>query len=101
MCNIPIYFCNIDIRHLQHASKIFETLEIDACDMQFQRNILRCLGEWILVDVWSSISAVVGCTRASSALNTANWVGGCEMCAGGLRSGYRKLHAGVLHPRPW
>jgi hypothetical protein len=27
MCNIPIYFCNIDIQHLQHTFKTIETLE--------------------------------------------------------------------------
>jgi hypothetical protein len=26
MCNIPIYFCNIDIQHLQHNSETLETL---------------------------------------------------------------------------
>jgi hypothetical protein len=25
MCNIPIYFCNIDIQRLQHISETFET----------------------------------------------------------------------------
>jgi hypothetical protein len=44
MCNIPIYFCNIDIKHLQHTSETFETLKIDACNMQFQRNISLLLG---------------------------------------------------------
>ena len=32
ICNIPIYFCNIRIKHLQHTS---ETLETDACNMHF------------------------------------------------------------------
>jgi hypothetical protein len=27
MCNISIYFCNIDIQHLQHTSKTSEILE--------------------------------------------------------------------------
>jgi hypothetical protein len=27
MCNIPIYFCNIDIQHMQHTSKTSETFE--------------------------------------------------------------------------
>jgi hypothetical protein len=27
ICNIPIYFCNIHIKHLQHNSKTFETDE--------------------------------------------------------------------------
>jgi hypothetical protein len=41
MNNIPIYFCNINMKHLQHT---FEMLEIDACNMQFQRNISLPLG---------------------------------------------------------
>jgi hypothetical protein len=41
MCNILIYFCNIDIKHLQRTYKI---LEIDTCIMQFQRNISLLLG---------------------------------------------------------
>ena len=28
MCNIPIYFCNIKMKHLQHLDETFETLEI-------------------------------------------------------------------------
>jgi hypothetical protein len=33
MCNIPIYFCNIDIQHLQHTP---ETSEMYYCNMHFQ-----------------------------------------------------------------
>ena len=36
ICNIPIYFCNTDIKHLQHTS---ETSETYVCNMRFQRNI--------------------------------------------------------------
>jgi hypothetical protein len=36
MCNIPIYFYNINIKHLQHTS---ETLKTDAYNIQFQYNI--------------------------------------------------------------
>jgi hypothetical protein len=32
MCNILIYFCNIDIQHLQHTS---ETLKTYSCNMRF------------------------------------------------------------------
>ena len=39
-CNIPIYFCNIDIKHMQYIS---ETLETYVCNMRFQRNY--CFGE--------------------------------------------------------
>jgi hypothetical protein len=44
MYNILIYFCNIDIKHLQHTSEIFETIETYACYMQFQHNISLLLG---------------------------------------------------------
>jgi hypothetical protein len=35
--NIPIYFCNIHIKHLQHTSETFETY---ACNMHFQQNLV-------------------------------------------------------------
>jgi hypothetical protein len=35
-CNIPIYFCNTDTKHLQYIS---ETPETYVCNMCFQRNI--------------------------------------------------------------
>jgi hypothetical protein len=38
--NISIYFCNVDIKHLQHTSKISETLEIYVCKILFQRKHL-------------------------------------------------------------
>jgi hypothetical protein len=34
MCNIPIYFCNIDIQHLQHTSEASGTLEIYSRNMR-------------------------------------------------------------------
>jgi hypothetical protein len=39
ICSISIYFCNIDVKHLQHTSKTSETLETYSCNMRFQRNI--------------------------------------------------------------
>jgi hypothetical protein len=44
MCNIPIYFCNIRIKHLQYTSETYEILETDACNMQFKRKHL--LAAW-------------------------------------------------------
>jgi len=38
-CNIPIYFCNIDIQPLQHISETSETLETYSCNMRFQQNL--------------------------------------------------------------
>jgi hypothetical protein len=39
ICNIPIYFCNIDKKHLQHTSETHETFEAYVWNMCFQRNI--------------------------------------------------------------
>jgi hypothetical protein len=35
MCNILIYFCNINIKHLQYTSETSKTLETYACNMCF------------------------------------------------------------------
>jgi hypothetical protein len=35
MYNISIYFCNIDIQHLQHTSKTSKILETYYCNMRF------------------------------------------------------------------
>jgi hypothetical protein len=63
--------------------------------MQFQRNISLLLGR---LDPRRHVE-FAGCTRATSALTTVNWVGGREMCVGGLRLGCRELHAGKIHTR--
>jgi hypothetical protein len=47
MCNILIYFCNIDIQHLQHTSKTSETLAICA----FSLACTCCLAKWRLIDM--------------------------------------------------
>jgi hypothetical protein len=44
ICNIPIYFCNIRVKHLQHTFKTFRTLEIYACNMRFQHSVTLLLG---------------------------------------------------------
>jgi hypothetical protein len=36
ICDIPIYFCNVYLKHLQHTFKTFETLTIYACNMRVQ-----------------------------------------------------------------
>ena len=33
ICNIPIYFCNIRMKGLQHISETSKTLETYACNM--------------------------------------------------------------------
>jgi hypothetical protein len=43
MCNIPIYFYNTNIKHLQHTFQTPETLETYVCNMRFQRNISMLL----------------------------------------------------------
>ena len=93
MCNIPFYFYNIDIKHLQNTSETFEICGFSATSP-------CCLGEWICVGMWSFISAVAGCTLVTSTPAMANWVGGREMCVGGLHPGCRELLASELHARP-
>jgi hypothetical protein len=39
MCNIPIYFCNIQMKHMQHPNETFETLQTYTCNIRFQRNV--------------------------------------------------------------
>jgi hypothetical protein len=41
ICNIPIYFCNIDIQHLQYTSKTSETLQTYSCNMRFSTFFFR------------------------------------------------------------
>jgi hypothetical protein len=35
ICNISIYFCNINMKHLQHSDETSKTLEIYSCNMGF------------------------------------------------------------------
>ena len=44
MCNIPIYFCSIKMKHLQHPDETSETHETYLCNMGFQRNVILLLG---------------------------------------------------------
>jgi hypothetical protein len=53
MCNIPIYFCNIDLQHLQHTSKTLETIAI----CTFSVASACCLDEWRLVDAELDVGA--------------------------------------------
>jgi len=38
-CNIPIYFYNIYLKHLQYTFETSKTLETYACNMRFQQNL--------------------------------------------------------------
>jgi len=44
MCNIPIYFCSINIQNLQHTSEISKTLKTYSYNMRFQRSIYLLFG---------------------------------------------------------
>jgi hypothetical protein len=44
MCNTPIYFYNIHMKHLQHTSKTYETLEIYVCNAYNVNDISLLLG---------------------------------------------------------
>jgi hypothetical protein len=62
-----IYFCNIQIKHLQHTSETAKTLEAYACNMHFQHNITLLLGQIearrfteSLMPVWRSTPARSG-----------------------------------------
>ena len=48
MCNVPIYFCNIDIQHLQHPLK---HLKHTIATCVFSVASACCLDEWRLIDV--------------------------------------------------
>jgi hypothetical protein len=87
ICIIPIYFCNIHIKHLQHA---YETLETYACNMSCQRNISAC--EWRLIDAWSS-----SVCRARRSRGECHGVHVLEtVVAGGRRSGEGGRSAAAL-----
>jgi hypothetical protein len=49
MCNIPIYLCNIDIKHLQHTPETSEILETSLVTCAFSAISPFCLDEWRLV----------------------------------------------------
>lgn len=42
ICDIPIYFCNIRMKDLQHPDETSETLETYSCNMCFQRAMSPC-----------------------------------------------------------
>jgi hypothetical protein len=49
MCNIPIYLCNIDIKHLQHTPETSEILKTSLVTCAFSVISPFCLDEWRLV----------------------------------------------------
>ena len=65
MCNILIYFCNIDIKHVQHTSETSKTLKTYACNICFQRNIYLLLDDWRLIDAELDASQVAPVEKAT------------------------------------
>jgi hypothetical protein len=68
MCNILIYFCNIQIKHMKHPNEISETLEIYACNMPFGVMSPCRLDEWRLVIAELDTGTDVGGSSWSSAV---------------------------------
>jgi hypothetical protein len=42
MCNIPIYFCNINIQHLQIPLKLLKYLKYTLATCDFPSSLVRC-----------------------------------------------------------
>ena len=91
MCNIPIYFCNIDIQHLQHIS---ETLKTYSYNMRFQHTIYLLLGR---TEARRREARSRGVAREGRGMPTAGWLlapaSGCaatdELLRGSRRKGER------------
>jgi hypothetical protein len=112
MCNIPIYFCNIHIKHLQRTSETPETLEIYTCNMWFQRNISLLLGRMearrrveftvVELDGGAKLAAPVEKTAAGPAENAAASFHTAQverdLCVCELHLGHRELRAGGFNP---
>jgi hypothetical protein len=64
-CNIPIYFCNIHMKHLQYTS---ETLETYACNMYFQQNLV---GGW--TEHCTAVSGCVVIVEEDGSRRAATW----------------------------
>jgi hypothetical protein len=99
MYNIPIYFYNIDIKHLQRTSETYKTLETYA----FNAMLLCCLGEWRLVvvevggeaEITGTVAARAshqrgGVTRSSSPHLLPRWSSGTVTVSGQRSGGGRR-----------
>jgi hypothetical protein len=97
-----IYFCNIDIQHLQHTSEIFETLETYSCNIWFSpflRTTQHKVGERPIPASRRSRmmarlgSAAMGCGDEEQRVRRRPIeAGDGESVWVGLRSGCRKQH---------
>jgi len=45
ICNIPNYFCNINVKHLQHTNETSEHLKHTVATCTFLRNVTLLLGQ--------------------------------------------------------
>ena len=63
VCNIPIYFCNIHTKPLQHTFKTTKTLETYACNMRFQHNVTLLLRRMELIVVELDVGAELDATE--------------------------------------
>jgi hypothetical protein len=82
MCSIPIYFCNIDIQHLQHISETSETLKYTIATCAFSIASAYCLDEWRLFNTeleatkWREVASVelmAAPTSAGTGIGTGGW----------------------------
>jgi hypothetical protein len=103
MCNISIYFCNIDIKHLQRTSKMSETFETYACNKRFQRSVIAVLDA--SAEVGGSCCTEVGRDAEVSgnawielAAATHGAHGGAEARRGHLGGGWTTAAAGGVTP---
>jgi hypothetical protein len=60
MCNIPIYFCNIDIQYLQHTSEILKTY---SCNIRispfFFRTTQHSAGKRPILEIYIMATVIV------------------------------------------
>ena len=92
MCNIPIYFCNIDIKHLEHTSETLETYAFSAmspCCSNKRRLVVMELDASVVIDDGAEVrrGQLVGRWRAAT-------VGGASSgrTAGGVRRSHIARH---------
>jgi hypothetical protein len=112
ICNIPIYFCNIYIKQLQHTSETLETLSNIRLQHAVSTNISLLLGrmkarrcvEFTDVNLACGVElatpvekAVAGpMEKAAIGLHTVRVER--ELCVGEFHPGHRELCAGELRP---
>jgi hypothetical protein len=79
ICNIPTYFCNIYIKHLQHTFKTSETLKSYSYNMCFLCNISLLLGRMEAhrhLDFTEGSGIGGACRRQAGGSSCVTWRGG-------------------------